>query len=227
MKKFGGPGRKKRCCIKRQCNSHESNSNSKVVADKISPVSDARRTDEHRHLLEQGRKAHRVKGDGNCMFRSIAYSISNDDDNHGRVRLLLQRFENLNKGVFKKVLTTVNKPTFDEHVAHIGKPNVWGTHIELFATATFFQVPVYTYKVDDSLDTPKWEIFRPLLEAKSLRFPVTVDHDLCSQTPSHIELLYYSDCHYDSIIDCSTDRPCNTQPQLKSGEDKSVIEILT
>ena len=45
------PGRKKRCCIKRQCNSHESNTNSKVVPDKISPVSDARRTDKHQHLL--------------------------------------------------------------------------------------------------------------------------------------------------------------------------------
>ena len=44
------------------------------------------------------------------MFRSIAYLATNDDVNHINFRLLLQRFENLNKKIFDDALTGINKP---------------------------------------------------------------------------------------------------------------------
>lgn len=179
---------------------------------------------EPQFLLDQGRKAYRIKGDGNCMFRSIAYLATNDDEKHASLRLLLQRFENLNKEQFKKVLTGINKPTIEEHITHIGIPNSWGTHVELFATATYFQVPVYTYTVGDTISS-RWEIFRPLADTKSLRYPVTIYDDECFKPPSHFELLYYPRVHYDSIVDYLTEKPSISEPLLKSADDKSVIEV--
>ena len=38
----------------------------------------------------------------------------------------------------------------------MGMPNTWGTHIELFATAAYYQVPVYTYVVDST--NLRWEV---------------------------------------------------------------------
>ena len=81
-------------------------------------------------------KAYVTKGDSNCMFRAISYLMTNDEENYARIRLLLQRFENLNKELFRGVLTRVNKPSVEEHVTHMGMPNTCGTHVELFATAT-------------------------------------------------------------------------------------------
>ena len=165
MKKFGGPGRKK-CCVSRKCNSHQHSANSTVTADledQIQSTGADHPFDEPKFLLDQGRKAYRIKDDGNCMFRSIVYLATNNDENHASLRLLLQRFENLNKELFQGLLTKVNKPTVEEHIKHIGKPNTWGTHVELFATASYFQVPVYTYIVDDETKL-RWEVFQPLTE---------------------------------------------------------------
>ena len=160
------------------------------------------------------------------MFRAIAYLPTIDDEKHKSLRLLLQRFENLNKDLFKKVLTSVNKPTIQEHILHIGIPDAWGTHVELFATASYFQVPVYTYTVGDIISS-RWEIFRPLLDAKNLRYPVTIHEDECFKPPSHFEVLYYLNLHYDPIVDYFTEQPSTNEPLLRSvdGGGKSVIEI--
>ena len=53
-----------------------------------------------------------VIGDENCL--------SGNEQNHTTIQLLLQRFENFNKDVFKELLTELNKPNIDEHVLHIG-----------------------------------------------------------------------------------------------------------
>ena len=226
MKKFGGPGRKKKCCLKRRCNSHQV-SNPVVVGMKEHSTSDHHDSafNEPKYLLEQGRKAYRIKGDGNCMYRAISYSISNDEENYSRIRLLLQRFENLNKELFRGVLTSINKPTIEEHITHMGIPNTWGTHVELLATATYYQVPVYTYVVDDT--NLRWEVFKPLSSAIDLRYPITTG-DGDSFTPcGHIELLYYPNSHYDSIVDCTTEECSTTEPPLQHSPlgDSSVIEV--
>ena len=225
MKKFGGPGRKKKCCLKRRCNSRKvSSSNQVVVGMKEHSTSDDHDNifSEPKYLLEQGRKAYRIKGDGNCMYRAISYSMTNDEENYASIRLLLQRFENLNKELFRGVLTSVNKPTIEEHITHMGMPNTWGTHVELFAMATYYQVPVYTYVVDDA--NLRWEVFKPLSNAKNLHYPITVDGE--SFTPySHLELLYYPNSHYDSIVDYTTEKASTTEPQLHPSGDNSVIKM--
>ena len=223
MKKFGGPGRKKKCCLKRRCNSQKVSTNPVAVdrKERCHPTSKDHVFSEPKCLLEQGRKVYVIKGDGNCMFRAISYLMTGDEENYARTRLLLQRFENLNTGLFRGLLTSVNKPTIEEHVLHMGMPNAWGTHVELFATATYYQVPVYTYIVDANL---RWEVFTPLSNPTNLRYPVTTDGE--SFTPSsHFELLYYPNTHYDSIVDYATEKPSTTQPQLQASGDNSVIEV--
>ena len=226
MKKFGGPGRKKKCCMNRR-NLHVpqvSNINPVVVGMKEHSTRDDHDNvfSEPKYLLEQGRKAYRIKGDGNCMYRAISYSMTDDEENYPSIRLLLQRFENLNKEIFREVLTSINKPTIEEHITHMGMPNTWGTQVDLFATATYYQVPVYTYVAEDT--HLRWEVFKPLSNADNVHYPITMDGK--SFTPhSHFELLYYPNSHYDSIVDYTTEKPSTTEPQFQPSDDGSVIQV--
>ena len=130
------------------------------------------------------------------MYRAISYSVTNDEENYSSIGLLLQIFENLNKELFRGVLSSVNKPTIEEHIAHMGIPNTWGTQVELLAIATYYQVPVCTYVVDDA--NLRWEVIKPLSNAAHLYYPITMDGE--SYTPhGHFEPLYYPNSHYDSI----------------------------
>ena len=123
MKRFGGSGRKKKCCEQRHCYQLH-----KINIKKNVPLKVSTTVNPTELLLKQGRKVNRVKGDGNCMYRSIAHLLTRSEENHCQIR---QMFENLNKEVFNKVLTSVNEPTLDQHITNIGIPSVWGTHIEL------------------------------------------------------------------------------------------------
>ena len=173
------------------------------------------------YLLKQGRQVYRIKGDGNCMYRAISYSMTNDQENYPSLKLLLERFENLNQNLFSGLLTSVNKPTITKHIAHLGMPNTWGTHIELIATATYFNVLVYTFIADDQ----QWEVYKPL-SAKELRYPVTTDkEDELFAPRSHIELLYHRNLHYDCIVDCTTQQSSTTKPNIQSSTDSLVIEV--
>ena len=95
MKKFGGPGRKKKCCLKRRYNSQKVSTNPVAVdgKERCHPTSKDHVFSEPKCLLEQGRKVYVIKGDGNCMFRAISYLMTGDEENYARTRLLLQRFE--------------------------------------------------------------------------------------------------------------------------------------
>ena len=70
MKKLERPGRKKKCCVRRQCNSHQLYANSTVKADledQIQSTGADHPFDEPKFLLDEGRKAYRIKDDVNCM----------------------------------------------------------------------------------------------------------------------------------------------------------------
>lgn len=170
-------------------------------------------------LSRVGRERYVIKGDGNCLFRALAHVLTGDQENHGHIRLLVQRFENLNQDLFEKLLTEVNKPTIKEHMLHVGIPHTWGTHIEVFAISTYLQIPVFSCTVDHNKNPSnsiKWEAFKPLLPVSELHYPVPIA-DTCSlQLLTHIELLYFTDLHYDCILSSLTEKPCTSQPQLSS-----------
>ena len=215
--------------FERRCNSHPV-SNPLVAGTKEHSASDHHDSTfndhEPKYLLQQGRKPYRIKADGNCMYRAISYSISNDEENHSSIRLLLQRFENLNKDLLRRVLTSINKPTIEQHITHMGIPSTWGTHVELFAIATYYQVPVHTYVAEDT--DPRWKVFKPLSTTKCLHYPITTGDDDSITPFGHTELLYYPNSHYDSIVDCTTGKCSTTEPPLhyySSLGDSSVTEV--
>ena len=89
-------------------------------------------------LQNSGRKIHHIKGDGNCMFRTFSYTFLNREEHHFHLRSHNSENYYLNQKVFSEYLMPINKPTIKEQVEHMLRPYVWGTHLELKATATLF-----------------------------------------------------------------------------------------
>ena len=96
-------------------------------------------------------------------------------------------------------MTTINEPTFAEHVKKLCDPRTWATHIEVYAVAT--QAPVYF--ITDPLQkgtgnttvTYCWECFRPLSTKANLKYPFLISDHVSllenAKPVTHFELVYY------------------------------------
>lgn len=155
-----------------------------------------------------------VASDGNCLFRAISYLLFGHEDEHWSLRNLIIRFENLNSSIFEKRMTMINQDTFEEHVKKLCHPNSWATHIEVFAIATYFQVPVY-FCVDPPHPSRRvycWECYMPVLSVENLHYPnVTEPPFNDTLSVKHFEIVYHDNCHYNSIV-CADTGSLSTSP---------------
>ena len=112
-----------------------------------------------------------------------------------------------------------------QQVQHMSKPNSWGTHLEIYAAATLFRIPVYycTQSTSDSRYT--WGVFNPIV-ADRITFPVITEDLLLNRTAtSHIEMYYHSSVHYDAIVSLQTGATCVTPPELTGTNDPNIVKI--
>ena len=123
-------------------------------------------------LRENGRKVHKVKADGNCLFRSMSYELFKTEEHQFKVRNNLVWLISCNREEFSKFLLPVNCPTISEHIRTMSLLNTWGTHVELIALATLLQIPVYICLQDGT--HVWWEVTRPL-PSKRIKFPLIID----------------------------------------------------
>ena len=177
------------------------------------------------YLERQGRRRQVSRGDGNCLFRSFSFQLTGNQDNHISVRTLLLRFENLNRSEFQPYLTPINCSTMAEHVSHVQKPDVFGTHLEILAIATYYNVPVYYCQ--PLRGQYSWHCVEPIKSTgeQSFRVPDISGSPLEDiQPPSHFELSYTLNTHYDSIVSV-TGEVCRELPRLNS-EEVYVSDVL-
>ena len=101
---------KKKCCLERHCTSliPTANGHTPDAVGKQEPSTNFYKPS---YLLEQRRKAYHIAKDGNCLYRAVSYSITGDQDHYASLKLLLERFENLNSEIFSGLLLSVNKRT--------------------------------------------------------------------------------------------------------------------
>ena len=160
--RFGGLGKRKQCCELKKCRLLLSTpipsplvlqSQTSVEESSVSspPVKRSKTSEEsivptvtiEKFLQNSGQKIHHIKGDGNCMFRTFSYAFLNREEHHFHLRSHIVRTINLNQKVFSEYLMPINKPTIKEQVEHMLRDHVWGTHLEVKAAATLFQIPIY------------------------------------------------------------------------------------
>ena len=78
----------------------------------------------------------------------------------------------------------------------------WATLVEVIAAATVFAVPVYF--MSQTGEEIKWNVIHPL-NNPLLHYPDFPDmHQTVLLKPSHFELMYYENLHYDAIVAADT-----------------------
>ena len=133
---------------------------------------------------------------------------------------MLVRFVNLNKEVFKN---KVFNSTIDEHIRKMLMPYEWGTNVEIEATATYLKIPVY-YLQRLITGEYRWHIILPT--DANLTYPYLVDEFVTEvRVPTHMELLYHTNTHYDCVVDSDTGTVCQTLPLL-TGQESIMTEVL-
>ena len=101
-------------------------------------------------LSARDRKVKPISRDGNCLFRVLAFVLYGSEMCHEKVRELLVQFVSQNQDSF----TPYIDGDFERYLSHMRCTRVWGTAVEILATASLLQIPVFT--LISSMNTYKW-----------------------------------------------------------------------
>jgi OTU domain-containing protein 3 len=78
-----------------------------------------------------------VKGDGNCLFRTLADQIEGREDNYMTYRQRIVEFITVNREYFEPFIEDDEK--FDDYVKDMMKDAVWGGNLEIQAFSMLYQ----------------------------------------------------------------------------------------
>ena len=104
-----------------------------------------------------------VKGDGNCLFRSISEQIEGDENNYKHYRELSVDYILQNKDDFAPFLDE-DEP-FDKYIEKMSKDAEWAGNLEIYALSMALEANfcIYLYNqpcyVIKNWETPKYNIF--------------------------------------------------------------------
>ena len=74
----------------------------------------------------------RIRGDGNCFFRALAFVITGSQDEHQELRAITTTYMQHNAGILSCYLNA--HETMDEYLARtdMHSSSVWATEVEIF-----------------------------------------------------------------------------------------------
>ena len=93
------------------------------------------------HKITETLVTRKVQGDGNCLFRALAYLISGDEEDHLMVRAVIT--EAIAKaGPGSVIQQFIGREPVWKYTLCINMPrsSVWGTEVEIFTAAQILQI---------------------------------------------------------------------------------------
>ncbi len=158
------------------------------------------------HLNELSLQYIEMKGDGNCLFRSIAHQLGKNPEEHMTFREEVLDYMLNNKDSFMMFIDVdeedITDEVFADYIERMKSFGEWGGHPELYAAAQLYNVDIVVHQ----WDAPKYVI------------------NGCANAPKTlITLSYHGDCHYNSIIALDGSRETQTTQDLS---DKYLESIL-
>ena len=99
-----------------------------------------------------------IVGDGNCFFRAISKELFGSEKSHPDLRQILVKFTIHNPTLFQAFDFTNN---FKKHYDRMPCRNTYARQVELQATATFLQLPLYVYTKPSLTEDRQWTCFVP------------------------------------------------------------------
>lgn len=134
-------------------------------------------------LLSPPHRCHRTRGDGNCFFRAVSYSLSGTEDLHGHFRLLVTDFMKKTDGPIQTFLHG-NATRYVEEGC-VQESGVWATETEILAMAALIGIDILVWAQYGT--TQKW-----------LRYPASLSFD--EPTNDALFLNNGSGIHFDAVL---------------------------
>lgn len=132
-----------------------------------------------RRLDEAGLRVSYVEGDGNCLFRAIAFQLWEDEKLWYRVRAEVVEYIKIHRDHFEYFVE--DDEPFEDYVTRMGSPAEWGGNQEVFAAAQLYGIDVSIYQAG----TPKLQM---RVERR--------EKDIAKE----IYLSYHGGCHYNAVV---------------------------
>ena len=121
-------------------------------------------------IQNQGLQVFRIEGDGNCMFRSVADIIDNDQEKHARYRRLAVQYMSLHPKKFEGHLVISTDGTLEAYLKKMKDEGTWGGDHELEALSKVLKRQFVIY-------TDSFEIYSYGDEFVALQDPVRLAYD--------------------------------------------------
>ena len=131
------------------------------------------------------------------VFFGLSLIVYGSEMYHSKVRELLVNFVRSNADNFRVYVTT----TLEDHLLHMQYSRTWATQVELYATASLFDLEVYVYTPTIRADKQyTWTRILPLPPHVVLTFPpkdepwpkrlYEIDHmELCHTSGNHFDVV--------------------------------------
>ena len=115
----------------------------------------------------------------------------------------------------------------EQHLTTLASPNSWATQVEVAAAASLFRIPVY-YCSREENGQYKWNVVKPLTDKRQrpiVKCPILpeLDEDITMKDPTHFELLYFHNSHYDAIVSAATRGVSTTPPPLSTSSAPTTV----
>lgn len=181
-------GEKKKCCI---CSGQNHSCVTCQCTRRGQACIDCRAGDKCQNRIPSHDKLQftNVKGDGNCLFRCIAYALFKDENRHSEIRKeVCDHMENDERYKFNK-----DDEEYSKYIEHMRKDRTWGTDLQIRASAEIYGVQIFVH----SNVAGKWE-WLP-------HHGPDVSNDECDHDRDFIALDHRS--HHFRIIEIDN-RPC-------------------
>ena len=144
------------------------------------------------------------------FFRAVSLIIHGTQDKHLHIRESLMTFVERNTNVFQAYV----KPgtSIAEHITTMRREGTWGTELELFAAASFCQLPFHVCWLHAETREYKWLEFPPEDPAQ-----LTFEGGR-PEKPAlrHAELCNTNGDHYDTVITIDKRIPTSPPTQLQN-----------
>ena len=138
-----------------------------------------------------------IEGDGNCFYRCISNILTGVQTHHHIIRQHLCDFISSRSHLFQPYC---HARQIESHIADQVQLGTWATECEIFALATWLNIPVYVYApVPGDSQRMHWLLLRPI---------VTISDPPVFCPGYYITLQNTSGVHYEVVEPCNG---CNCQ----------------
>lgn len=141
-------------------------------------------------LRTHGLQIHLMRGDGNCLFRSIAHQLKEDpEQRHYAIRAAVIAYMERHSEFYS--LFVEDDVSWDDYIDSMKTAGTWGGYQELCAASSAFNLSIHVYQWNE----PKY-----VIQPTELSPTVPCEGSYSNMPRRVIMLSFHDGCHYNSLL---------------------------